>query len=205
VPGKLRANTKSAAVVLRTAPNDPKFFALDRQASIAANNSSRTDGSVSTDTRDDNADLAPAEPSLPSAQAACVRTNGSASDNALVSTGTASGDAQLPSPTQTLRANPARPARRIAEPRENESHAASSSAVSSSAMSDGDVVPGCDLDAPASSCTPNGASPGPRDANAGSDDGAENFRLNGQTSCLICPLSRYAIPLRGGQYRRGAS
>lgn len=29
VPGKLRANTKSAAVVLRTAPNDPKSFALD--------------------------------------------------------------------------------------------------------------------------------------------------------------------------------
>jgi hypothetical protein len=26
VPGKLRANTKSAAVVLRTAPNDPKLL-----------------------------------------------------------------------------------------------------------------------------------------------------------------------------------
>jgi hypothetical protein len=26
VPGKLRANTKSAALVLRTAPNDPKFL-----------------------------------------------------------------------------------------------------------------------------------------------------------------------------------
>jgi hypothetical protein len=87
------------------------------------------------------------------------------------STGTASGEPQLPSPTHTLRANPALPDRRIAEPRENASHAASSSAVSSNAMSDGERVPGCDLDAPASSCTPNGASPGPREANAGSEDG----------------------------------
>jgi hypothetical protein len=54
----------------------------DRQASIAGDNSSTTDASVSTDTRDDSADLASAEPNLPSAQAACARTNGSASDNA---------------------------------------------------------------------------------------------------------------------------
>ena len=179
---KRRANTKSAAVVLRTAPNGPKFVALDPQASIAADNSSRTDASVSTDTRDHRADLASAEPTLPSAQAACARTNGSASDNALASAGTASGDPQLPSPTQALRANPARPARRIAEPLENESHAASSSAVSSSAMSDGEAVPGCDLDAPGSSCTPNGGSPGARAANEGSDHARENLRVYGQHS-----------------------
>ena len=76
----------------------------------------------------------------------------------LASTGTASGDPQLPSPTQALRANPARPARRNADPSENESDAASSSAVSSSAMSDGEAVPGCYLDAPGSSSTPNGGS-----------------------------------------------
>lgn len=141
VPGKLRANTKSAAVVLRTAPNEPKFFALDRQAAIAADDSSSTAASVSTDARADNADLASAEPTLPSAQAACARTNGSGSANARESTGTASGEPQLPSPTQTLRANPALPDRRIAEPRENASHSASSSAVSSRAMSEGERVP----------------------------------------------------------------
>jgi hypothetical protein len=168
---------------------------LDRQASVAAYNSSRTDASVSTEVRSERAALASAEPSLPSAQAACARTNGSASDNPLVSTGTASGDAQLPSPTQTLRANPARPARRIAEPRENESHAASSSAVSSSAMSDGERVPGCDLDAPTSSCTPTGASPGPREANAGAEDGFENLMLKGQTSWVLYRLTRFEVKL----------
>jgi hypothetical protein len=200
VPGKLRANTKSAAVVLRTAPNDPKFFALDRQAAIAADNSSSTAASVSTDAAVDSADLASAEPTLPSAQAACARTNGSGSDNARASTATASGEPQLPSPTQTLRANPALPERRIAEPRENESHAASSSAVSSSATSEGERVPGCDLDAPASSCTPNGASPGPRDANAGSEDGRENLRVYGQTSWQISqPNTRFVIRLRSSR------
>jgi DNA invertase Pin-like site-specific DNA recombinase len=182
VPGKLRANTKSAAVVLRTAPNDPKFFALDRQAAVAANNSSSTHASVSTDACADNADLASAEPTLPRAQAACARTNGSGSDNARESTATAAGEPQLPSPTHTLRANPALPERRIADPRENESHSVSSSAVSSNSMSDGDEVPGCDLDAPASSCTPNGASPGSREANAGSAEGRENLRVYGHTS-----------------------
>jgi hypothetical protein len=202
VPGRLRANTKSAAVVLRTAPNDPKFFALDRQAAIAADNSSSTRASVSTDACADNADLASAEPTLPSAQAACARTSGSGSDIALESTGTASSEPQLPSPTHTLRANPALPERRIAEPRENESHAASSSAVSSSAMSEGERVPGCDLDAPASSCTPNGASPGPREANAGSEDARENLRVYGQHSWELCRLTGCEIPLSCGLFRR---
>jgi hypothetical protein len=205
VPSKLRANTKSAAVVLRTAPNDPKIFALDRQASVAADNSSSTAASVSTDAAVDNADLASAEPTLPSAQAACARTNGSGSDNALESTGMASGEPQLPSPTHTLRANPVLPERRIAEPRENESHAASSSAVSSSAMSEGERVPGCDLEAPASSCTKNGASPGPREANAGSGDGRENLRVYGHTSWELCRLTGYEIPLRCGLFRRRRS
>jgi hypothetical protein len=201
-PGKLRANTKSAAVVPRTAPNDPKFFALDRQASIAAANSSSTHASVSTDARANNADLASAEPTLPSAQAACARTNSSGSVSARESTGTASGEPQLPSPTHTLRANPTLPERRIAEPRENASHAASSSAVSSNAISDGERVPGCDLDAAASSCTPNGASPGPREANAGSEDGRENLRVYGHTSWELCRLTGYEIPLNTGLFRR---
>lgn len=123
-------------------PGITKSFALERQASIAADNSSRTDASDSTDARSDSAALAGADPTLPSAQAACVRTSGSGSDSARVSTGTASGAAQLPSATHTLRAKPARPARRIADPFENESHASSSSAVSSSAIREGASVPG---------------------------------------------------------------
>jgi hypothetical protein len=181
---------------------DPRTQPLDRQASIATNNSSSTHASVSTDACADNADLASADPTLPSAQAACARTNGAGSDRARESTGTASGEPQLPSPTHTLRANPARPERRSAEPRENASHAASSSAVSSNAMSDGEAVPGCERDAPRSSCTPNGGSPGARAANAGSDVACENRRVKGHTSWELSHLSRYVIPLRGGQYRR---
>jgi hypothetical protein len=80
---------------------------------------------------DDNAARASVEPGRPNAQAACPRTSGSGSESAKVSTGTASGAPQLPSPTQMFRANPARPARRFAEPLENASQAASSSATSS--------------------------------------------------------------------------
>jgi hypothetical protein len=72
-----RANVKSAEVVLRTAPSDRKFFALNRQGPSAAASSDLTD-----------------------------------SLSAEVSTGTGTGDPQLPRPTQTLRAKPARPARR---------------------------------------------------------------------------------------------
>lgn len=68
-------------------------------------------------------------------------------------------------------------------------------------MRDGERVPGCDRDAPASSCTPNGASPGPRAANEGSDEGAEKLRLKGHTSCLMCRHSIIRIPLQTGRGR----
>jgi len=92
------------------------------------------------------------------------------------------------------------PARRTAEPRKNASQPASSNDMRS--ISDADSVPGCHP-SERNTSTPTGGSPGQRAANAGSDERAENLRLNGHTSCLICPLSRYEIPLRGGQYRRG--
>ena len=44
--------------------------------------------------------------------------------------------------THTFRASPARPARRIADPRVNASHASGSSAVRSCSISDGEPVPG---------------------------------------------------------------
>ena len=137
-----------------------------------------------------------------SAQTACARTNGSGSLSEADNTGIASLDPQSPSATHTLRANPARPARRIGEPRASASHAPPSSAVSSSAISDGERVPGCNLDAPGSSWTPNGASPGPRAANAGSDVACEKRCVNGQTSWDLSHLSRYLVPLRCGQYLR---
>jgi hypothetical protein len=124
---------------------------------------------------------------------------GAGSDRARESTGTASGEPQLPSPTHTLRANPARPERRSAEPRENASHAVSSSAVSSNAMSDGEAVPGCEHDAPGSSCTPNGGPPGARAANAGSDVACEKRRVNGHTSWEDCRLPRHLIVLPRGK------
>lgn len=169
-----------------TAPYDPKFFALNGQGPSAAESSDLTDSSDSTDSPDDRAALAWADPTRPSAQAACARTNGSGSESADASTGTASGDPQLPSPTQTLRAKPARPARRMADPLENESQEASSSAASSSSMSDGDSVPGCEDEEPGSGSTPNGGSPGAREAYAGSVEGFEKVRVNGQTSWEDC-------------------
>jgi DNA invertase Pin-like site-specific DNA recombinase len=182
VPGKLRANTKFAVVTLRTAPHDPKFFALNGQEASASVSSDLTDASDSTASLDETAALASAEPILPSAQAACARTSGSGSDSAGTSAGTASGDPQFPSDTQTLRANPARPARRIADPLENESHAASSSATASNSTSEGASVPGCEGVEPDSGSTPNGGSPGPRAAYPASELGAEKERVNGQTS-----------------------
>jgi hypothetical protein len=161
IPGMKKANEKTAIVTLRSAPDAPRYFTIS-DASSARSSSSRVNGSASEATARSNASLASAESTRPSAQAACARTNGSVSDSAEVSTGTASGDPQLPSPTQTLRAKPARPARRMAEPLENESQASSSSAVSSSSMSEGDAVPGYDDGEPGSGCTPNGGSPGRR-------------------------------------------
>jgi hypothetical protein len=117
------ATEKFAVPTLRNGPNDPRFFALDGQGPSAAASSDLTNGSDSTDDLDDNVALASAVPNRPSAQAACARTNGSESESADVST--ASGDPQLPSPTHTLHAEPARRARRMAEPLEKESQPAS--------------------------------------------------------------------------------
>jgi hypothetical protein len=47
--------------------------------------------------------------------------------------------------------------------------------------SEGGRVPGCQP-SDGNRSTPIGDSPGPRSANAGSDEGAENLRLKGHTS-----------------------
>ena len=89
----------------------------------------------------------------------------------------------------------ARPARRIADPRENDSQEASDNAVSRSYMSGGPSVPACPP-APsffgaassqagrsaATASTPTGRSPGFRAAYPGSAAGSENRTLKGHTS-----------------------
>lgn len=179
IPGMKRANQKTAIVTLRNAPNAPRYFSVGRQLPSADPISSRTPESDSIANCSSSAQSASADPMRPSAQAACDRTNGSGSESAEANTGTASGDPQLPSATATLRKKPARPARRTGEPRENDSQAASSMAINST--SEGEAVPGCET-SPANGATPNGGSPGPRAANAGSAVGFENFRENGHTS-----------------------
>jgi hypothetical protein len=68
-------------------------------------------------------------------------------------------------------------------------------------ISDGDAMPGCQP-SDGNRSTPTGGSPGPRAANAGSDEGAENLLLNGQTSWELCRLTGYQIPLNTGLFRR---
>lgn len=181
IAGMKRANNKTAVVWLKRLPL-PLYFPVGRQLASAAAISSETEGSASNVACCSSAATADSEQILPSAQAACARTSGSGSESAEVSTGTASREPQLPSPTQTLRAKPARPARRIAEPLENESQATSLSAVSSNSINDGDAVPGCDAEDPGSGSTPNGGSPRERAAYAGSEETAENLRVKGHTS-----------------------
>jgi len=162
IPGKKKANRKTARVTLRTAPNAPVALALGNQRPNASSNSSRTQGSSSDESAASSAERAAAPPTRPSAQAACPRTNGAGPERASERTGTASSEPQLPSATETFRAMPARPARRIADPRENDSQEASDNAVSSSSVSGGPSVPGCGASATdASGSTPTGASPGP--------------------------------------------
>jgi hypothetical protein len=183
IRGKRRANNKTAVVWLRNVPG-PQYFPIGRQLPIAEEISSETQGSDSSSARSASASAACGEPTSPNAQAACPRTSADESESASASTGTADSDPQLPSATDRLRAKPSRPARRIAEPRENESQAASSRAVSSSSTSDGESVPGCQT-SDSSGSTPAGESPGGRAAYEGSEEGAENLRVKGHTSWEI--------------------
>ena len=70
--GRILSNTKAAVVTLRTAPHEPRCFALRGQGTSAAARSDLTDSSDSSTTLDDSAALASAEPIRPSAQTACA-------------------------------------------------------------------------------------------------------------------------------------
>lgn len=70
-------------------------------------------------------------------------------------------------------------------------------------MSDGAAVPGCELAAPGSSCTPDGGCAAARAAKAHSRVTCTNLRpFHGQTSWELSQFSRYVIPLGCGQYLR---
>ena len=85
--------------------------------------SAPTQGSSSTDTLRSRSERAAADEFRPRAHAACPLTSGAGSERASTSRVTASDRgsscpaSQFPSATQTLRANPTRPARRIARER----------------------------------------------------------------------------------------
>lgn len=121
IPGKRRANHKTAVVVLRTSPTEPHHFALRDSdlaaADVAAESSARTPGSSSTATRSRSASSAAGVAILPSAQAACPLTIGSSSDSAQVNAGTPPNDPVFPSTTAALRFRPRSFARFIGDPR----------------------------------------------------------------------------------------
>jgi hypothetical protein len=75
------------------------------------------------------------------------------------------------------------------------------SSINIKSIRDGDAVPGCHLsdDSPS---TPTGSCPGPREANAGSEDGFENLMLNGHTFWEDCRLPRFVIVLPRGKRKR---
>ncbi len=67
-------------------------------------------------------------------------------------------------------------------------------------MSEGDAVPGCQADGTVGSgSTPDGRSPGPRAAKPGSVASSAKRSLNGHTSCVVCRLTRFEIPLMTGR------
>ena len=169
IPGKRRANKKTAIVSLRTAPNAPVHFKLDgaqrSNTAMAASSSRSTEASDSEAARARKESSASGVPILPSAQAACPRTSGSGSASALTSVGTSSDEPTLASTTDALRLSPRSLARFMGDAR----NAAANS--------------GCDMDSSssASDLASLPASAG-RDANEGSDSSRANLWLYGQTS-----------------------
>lgn len=165
VPGMRRANNKTAVVVLRTTPTEPRYFEIGGRApdasDTAAQISARTSESGSTIARARSASSATGVASLPSAHAAWRRTNGSWSASATERADTEAGSPLLPSTTATLRKKPPRLARLMADPLEKTRQ--SSTVIPSRASGDDDSM-------------------ADRAANAGSNSGSENLRLYGHTS-----------------------
>lgn len=123
IPGKRRANIKTAEVTLRTSPHVPRDFEISSGASSAARRadsiSARTDSSGSTAKRSRSAAMPASEPIRPTAQAAWPRTRGSSSPKAMIRAGRSAAEPVFPKTTAALRRSPASLARFMAEPRNN--------------------------------------------------------------------------------------
>lgn len=118
IPGKRRANRKTAIVTLRTAPNAPKCVDLGDQALRASADriASSTSASNSALSRSRSASKAAGVAIAPSAHAACRRTSDSGLASDAASTGTSPSSPTLPSTTAELRCKPRSLARFIGEP-----------------------------------------------------------------------------------------
>ena len=192
--------------------------------------SAPTQGSSSTDTLRSRSERAAADEFRPRAHAACPLTSGAGSERASTSRVTASDRgsscpaSQFPSATQTLRANPTRPARRIARERLpaflGECHAKEvdqdgasvpgwterppgSRGVSAEPPTFANLPPVVPLSEPGPAgpiaSTPTGRSPGPRAAHSGSVASSANFVLNGQTSWVFYRFTRFRFKLTTGR------
>jgi hypothetical protein len=137
IEGRKRANHKYGVIYLESAPGVPKALLIgpeEEGSSSASINSSRTQPSDSTSSRSRSASTAASVPIRPSAHAACPRTSGSSSDSAPASTGTASGEPQLPSATATLRSSPRRLARFTGERLNRAENSSCDSAINSTSL-----------------------------------------------------------------------
>jgi len=148
-----------------------------REHSLAAT----TLESSSTAARASNESRASGDPILPSAHAACSRTEVSSSDRASESAGTADGSATLPRTIAALRLNPRSLARFIGEP------------LNAAENSDWDVANSsrASEDAPLPEMTARGA-------NSGTFSSCANLMLNGHTSWEMCRYTHFEIRLSTG-------
>jgi DNA invertase Pin-like site-specific DNA recombinase len=123
VPGKRRANIKTAVVTLRTSPHVPQDFEIPSGARLIAPRadsiSARTTSSDSTANRSRRAAAPASEPIRPIAQAAWPRTRDSSSPKAMIRAGRSAIEPVLPNTTAELRRSPDSLARFMAEPRNN--------------------------------------------------------------------------------------
>ena len=163
IEGRKRGHPRTAIVYLASDPLDPRLVPLGGDSANSI--SPLTQSSASSAARSESNEIASGEPTVPSAQAACPRTSEAGSTNALASTATPEGDPQLPNATHTLRSSPLRPALSTGEPAKARRN------------------PRPDND---KSLSANSTSGGPSNSGlaeyAGSSEGTENLRLNGQTS-----------------------
>jgi hypothetical protein len=189
ISGMRRANRKFGIIYLESAPGIPRAVSLGDEAlepsCKAHSSSSRTHSSSSASSLPRTACSAPSDAILPSAQAACPRISGSSSERAAASTGTASGEPQLPSATATFRSSPRRFARLTGDLRNLAENSSCESDINSTSFSP---------------CTP------ALGQNASSEVTCTNLKvLKGQTSWVFYRCTGPRTPLNSGRRMRSGS